>query len=61
LQCVVGTFSAHMTMSEASEVFIDQRGQFRQGSIVAVTPVFQELGDSMRRDRRLIHKLFLLV
>jgi hypothetical protein len=49
-----------MTMSQASEFFIDQRGQFREGGIVPVTPVFQELGDSMPRDRRLIHKLFLL-
>src|SRR6266705_6349923 len=59
LQCVVGTLSAHMTMSEASEFLIDQRGQFREGSIVPVTPVFQELGDSVLRDRRRIHKLFL--
>jgi hypothetical protein len=49
-----------MMMSEASEFLIDQRGQFREGGIVPVTPVFQELGDSVLRDRRLIHKLFLV-
>jgi hypothetical protein len=49
-----------MMMSEASEFLIDQRGQFRQGSIVPVTPVFQELGDSVLRDRRFIHKLVLV-
>jgi hypothetical protein len=41
-----------MMMSEASEFLIDQRGQFREGGIVPVTPLFQELGHSMRRGRR---------
>jgi hypothetical protein len=49
-----------MTVSEALEFLIDQRGQFRESSIVPVTPVRQELGHSLRRDRRRIHKLFFI-
>ena len=60
LQCVVGTFSAYMTMSEESEFLIDQRRQFRERSIVPVTRVRQELGHSLRGDRRRIHNLFFI-
>ena len=55
LQCVIGTLSAHLTMSEASEFLIDQRSQFREGSIVPVTPSHQEIGHSLLRNRRRIH------
>jgi hypothetical protein len=38
LQCVVGTFRAHLTMGKASEFLIDHRRQFRESIIVSVTP-----------------------
>src|SRR5438552_13405774 len=60
LQCVAQTFSAHMTMSEASEFIVDQRGQFRESSIVPVTPLRRELGHSLLRDRRRIHNLLFI-
>src|SRR5439155_19773714 len=58
LQCVVGRLAPHLMMSEASKFLIDQRSQFREGSIVALTPARQELGHSLLRDRRRIHNLF---
>src|SRR5205814_2893423 len=58
LERVVGTLSAHMTVSDAPELLIDQRGQLDESGTVSVTPVHQELGHSMRRDRNLTHKLF---
>jgi hypothetical protein len=47
-------------MSEPSEFLIDQWGQFREGSIVPVTPVRQELGHPLLRDRRRIHNLLFI-
>src|SRR5439155_2323864 len=60
LQCVVGTLPLHKMMSEASQFFIDERGQLCESGILPVTPLLQELGHSVRRDRRLIHKLVLV-
>ena len=55
LQCVIGTLPAHMTMSDASKFLIDQRSQFREGSIVPVTPSRQETGHFLLRNRGRIH------
>src|SRR5207249_3206501 len=60
LQRVVRTLSFHVMMSETSEFFIDQRGQFREGGIIALTPMCQELGHSLLRDRRRIHNLLFI-
>src|SRR5262249_10858773 len=50
LQCVIGTFSGHLTMGKALQFRIDKGGQFREGSIVALAPACQELGHSLRRN-----------
>jgi hypothetical protein len=47
-----------MTVSEALEFLIDQRGQFREGSIVPVAPSREEIGHSLLRDRGSIHTRF---
>jgi hypothetical protein len=55
---VVGPFCAHLTMGKVSEFLIHYRRQFREGSIVPVTPSREEVGHSLLRDRRRIHNLF---
>ena len=55
LQCVIGTLPVHLTMSDAPEFVINQRSQFREGSIVPLTPSREEVGHSLLRDRRRIH------
>jgi len=47
-------------MREVSEFLIDQRSQFREGGIIPVTPMCQELGHSLLRDRRRIHNLLFI-
>jgi hypothetical protein len=47
-----------MTMSDASKFLINKRSQFREGSIVPVTPARQKVGHFLLRNRGRIHNRF---
>ena len=47
LQGVTRALPRHVMVSDAAQIFIDERGEFCQGRIFPVAPLRQELGDSL--------------
>src|SRR4030095_4589739 len=55
LQCVIRPLSAQIMMRDPPQFLVNQWRQFRQGSIVPLTPLNKEVRYSLLTDRSRVH------
>src|SRR5262249_51554514 len=58
LQRVARPLPTQMMMRNPPQLAINQRSQFRESSLVAVTPLHQKIGHSLLGDRWHVHNFF---